>query len=331
MKEILAYLFSHKTLPRAEAHAVLVGMAQGNSTEAQMAAFMAVFLMRLITVEELMGFRDALLELCQRIDLDAYDTMDVCGTGGDGKDTFNISTLAAFVVAGAGQAVAKHGNYGVSSVSGSSTVMEYLGYRFTNNLDTIKAGLDKANICFLHAPLFNPAMKTVAPVRKALGMKTFFNQLGPMVNPAAPKKQLIGVFSLELLRLYGYLHQGETKQYALLHDLGGYDEFSLTGPTKMISAAGEQILTPASLGLPTYSQADLETAGTIEDAARIFTNVLDGKGTQAQQDVVCANAALALKTARSISFEDAWQSAKESLTSGRAKASFTNLLATSTT
>jgi len=326
MKALLAHLFSHKTLPRPEARQMLLHMAEGAFTDAQMAAVMAVYIMRTITVDELMGFRDALLELCHPIDLSNYDAMDVCGTGGDGKDTFNISTLVAFVVAGAGQAVAKHGNYGVSSISGSSTVMEHLGYRFTASTDHLRKSLDAANICFLHAPLFNPAMKTVAPVRKALGMKTFFNQLGPMVNPASPRKQMVGVFNLELLRLYGYLYQAEGKQYALLHDLGGYDELSLTGMAKVLTPAGEQLVSPESLGLPRYQPQDLATDGTVKGAARIFMAVLDNKATPAQRDVVCANAALALQCAQGLPYPHALAAAKESLASGRAKTSFTKLL-----
>src|SRR5687768_11158876 len=228
MKEILQQLFEQKALTKEAAYNVLVDLGQGRFNQSEMAAFLTVFLMRNITVHELEGFRDALLELCIKPDLGTHEVIDLCGTGGDGKDTFNISTLASFVVAGAGHKVAKHGNYGVSSGCGSSNVMEYLGYTFTNEQDVLRRSLDQAGICFIHAPLFNPAMKTVAPIRKELGVKTFFNMLGPMVNPAQPKNQIVGVFSLELARLYAYLYQDTDKNYTILHAVDGFDEVSLT-------------------------------------------------------------------------------------------------------
>jgi anthranilate phosphoribosyltransferase len=196
MKEVLNKLFRYQSLSKQEAFEILSNLATGKYNHSQMAAFLTVYLMRSITVEELEGFRDAMLELCVRVPAEDYNAIDLCGTGGDGKNTFNISTLSSFVTAGAGQVVTKHGNYGVSSVSGSSNVLESLGAKFTNNTDTIKKSLDEASICFLHAPLFHPAMKNVGPVRRELGVKTFFNMLGPMVNPAFPKNQLVGVFSL---------------------------------------------------------------------------------------------------------------------------------------
>ncbi|WP_040397530.1 anthranilate phosphoribosyltransferase, partial [Cesiribacter andamanensis] len=250
MKDILNQLIEHKTLDRSTAREVLLKLTQGQYNSSQIAAFITVYLMRNITVEELMGFRDAMLEQCLALDLAAYDAMDLCGTGGDGKDTFNISTLSAFVVAGAGQAVAKHGNYGVSSACGSSNLLQHFGYAFTTEKEVLERDLEEAGICFLHAPLFHPAMKNVGPIRKELGVKTFFNMLGPMVNPAFPAKQLVGVFSLELARLYAYLYQETDKQYAILHALDGYDEISLTGPVKVYSTASEQLLQPQDFGLP---------------------------------------------------------------------------------
>ncbi|MCU0353111.1 MAG: anthranilate phosphoribosyltransferase, partial [Cytophagales bacterium] len=298
MKDILNHLLAHKTLTKHEAKSVLVEIAQGRHTPVQIAAFLTVYMMRSVTVEELEGFRDAMLELCVALDLADFDPMDVCGTGGDGKDTFNISTLAAFVVAGAGQAVAKHGNYGVSSLCGSSTVMEHLGYRFTNDYDTIRRKLDAANICFLHAPLFHPAMKNVAPVRKELGVKTFFNMLGPMVNPTFPKKQMVGVFSLELARLYAYLYQQTDKRFAIVHALDGYDEISLTGSFKLIGNQAEQVLSPKDLSLTNVRADDILGGDSVEDSARIFMDVLRNQGTPAQTNAVVANAAVALHTAR---------------------------------
>ncbi len=248
MKEELEYLFEHKTLTKSKAKELLVNIAEGAYNASQLASFLTIYIMRSITVEELEGFRDALLELCLRIDLSDFDTIDLCGTGGDGKDTFNISTIASFVVAGAGIKVAKHGNYGVSSSCGSSNVIQHLGYKFTNDEEMLKRQIDSAGICFLHAPLFHPAMKNIAPIRKEMGVKTFFNMLGPMVNPSNPKNQLVGVFNLELARLYSYLYQTSDKRYVILHTLDGYDEISLTGDFKLISNDGEFLLSPEDLG-----------------------------------------------------------------------------------
>ncbi|WP_128548826.1 anthranilate phosphoribosyltransferase [Larkinella soli] len=328
MKEILNHLFEYKTLTKTEARQVLAGIATGQYNTSQIAAFLTVYMMRSITVEELEGFRDAMLELCLPVDLSEFDIMDLCGTGGDGKDTFNISTLSAFVVAGAGQRVAKHGNHGVSSLCGSSTVMEFLGYRFTNAYDNLRRMLESAGICFLHAPLFHPAMKTVGPIRKELGVKTFFNVLGPMVNPAFPKKQLVGVFSLELARLYAYLYQQTPKRFMILHALDGYDEVSLTGAFKVITSHAEQVLTPQQIGLPLLAPEELAGGKSVEDSARIFMNVLNNEATPAQKEAVVANAALALVAAeRTLNLGEAIQMARESLESKRALASFKKLLA----
>ncbi len=327
MKDILNHLLAYKTLTKEEAKAVLVDIGQGKYTSVQIAAFLTVYMMRSITVSELEGFRDAMLELCVAIDVTDFDPMDVCGTGGDGKDTFNISTLSAFVIAGAGQAVVKHGNYGVSSICGSSTVMEYLGYQFTNDTDKLRQSLDKANICFLHAPLFHPAMKNVAPVRKELGVKTFFNMLGPMVNPAFPKKQMVGVFSLELARLYAYLYQQTDKQFAIVHALDGYDEVSLTGDFKVIGNKAERVLSPGDLQLKTLEAHQILGGNSVEESARIFMEVLENRATEPQKQAVLANAALALHTAKpELSLTDAVGTACESLESGKALKSFQALV-----
>ena len=281
--------------------------------------------MRSITIEELEGFRDALLEMCLRVELDGYAAVDLCGTGGDGKDTFNISTLASFVTAGAGVPVVKHGNYGVSSGCGSSNVMEHLGIKFSNEQDFLERSMEEAGISFLHAALFHPAMKNVAPIRKALGVKTFFNMLGPMVNPAFPKNQVVGVFSLELARMYAYLYQKTDKNFSILHALDGYDEISLTGDTKLISNNSEAMLAPQDFGVNRISAEDISGGNTVESAAGIFMDILNGKGTEAQNNVVCANAGMAISTVKKIDLEQGFSEAKESLTSGKALESLNNL------
>jgi len=296
MKKILNHLFENKTFTRAESQKILTSIALGEFNTSQIAAFITAFGMRNITVAELQGFRDAMLDLCIKLDFSDYELVDLCGTGGDGKDTFNISTLASFVVAGAGYKVAKHGNYGVSSGCGSSNVMEYLGYSFTNQSDLLKRSLDTAGICFIHAPLFNPAMKTVAPIRKELGVKTFFNMLGPMVNPTQPKNQIVGVFSLELARLYAYLYQDTDKNYTILHAVDGFDEVSLTCDFKTFSNNGEALRRVEDLGFEKIAEEEIKGGDTVESSARIFMKVLNGEGTAAQQNVVLCNAALAINT-----------------------------------
>ena len=273
-------------------------------------------MMRSISIEELSGFREALLELCIRVDLAAYNAIDLCGTGGDGKDTFNISTLASFIAAGAEIKVAKHGNYGVSSISGSSNVMEKLGIKFSNEADFLERSIDKAGICILHAPLFHPAMKNVGPIRKELAVKTFFNMLGPMVNPSFPKNQLVGVFNLELARMYAYLYQNTDVNFTILHSLDGYDEVSLTSPTKIITRSMEGILSHESFGVRLLSQSEIEGGKTIDESAQIFTDILSGKGSEAQNNVVCANAAIAISTVTKCSPLEGFEHARESLLSG---------------
>jgi anthranilate phosphoribosyltransferase len=319
MKKILQYLFEYKTLSREQAREVLTQFGKGIFNEHEMAAFMTVYLMRSITIEELQGFRDALLDLCLPVNLGNIETIDIVGTGGDGKNTFNISTLSCFIVAGTGKKVAKHGNYGATSVSGSSNVMEQLGYKFSCDNDRLKNELEKAGICFLHAPVFHPALKQVAPIRKNLGVRTFFNMLGPLVNPVKPACQLIGVFSLEMARIYNYLLQQTGNKFTIIHSLDGYDEISLTGDVKVISDKGEMIMTPESLGKRMVQAADISGGNTVEDAATIFTNIISGKGTWAQNAVVLANAAMALFAAGTFeTYEDAYQVSVESLESGKA-------------
>ena len=318
MKQVLNRLINHEHLTKEEARNILVSISEGNFNQSQIAAFLTVFMMRSVTLEELEGFRDALLDLCLAVDLKGYDTIDLCGTGGDSKDTFNISTLSSFVTAGAGVLVTKHGNYGVSSISGSSNVMEQLGIKFSNETDFLKRSLDEAGICILHAPLFHPAMKNVAPIRRDLAVKTFFNMLGPMVNPAFPKNQLVGVFNLELARLYGYLYQNSQKEYAILHAMDGYDEISLTGPVKIISNASEKIMQPEDFGFNTIKQSDIHGGDTVASSAKIFKNIISGNGTEEQNNVVCANAGMAISVANQCSIETGVEKAKDSLQSGKA-------------
>lgn len=319
MKELLNRLINHENITTEEAKQVLVNISSGMYNESQIASFLTVYMMRSITLEELQGFRDALLELCIPVDLQGYNAIDLCGTGGDGKDTFNISTLSSFVTAGAGVNVAKHGNYGVSSACGSSNVMEFLGIKFSNDQDFLKRSIDETGICVLHAPLFHPAMKNVGPIRRALGIKTFFNMLGPMVNPSFPKNQMVGVFNLELQRLYGYLYQQSDKNYSIIHALDGYDEISLTGNAKVVSNHSEFIFSPEDLGVNNISQESIYGGSTVEEAAKIFVDVISGQGTKQQNNVVCANAGLAISTVNQISHKDGFELAKESLLGGKAK------------
>jgi len=318
MKKLLNRLINHENISEEEAKQVLVNISKGMYNSSQIASFLTVFMMRSITLKELKGFRDALLELCIPVDLSDYNAIDLCGTGGDGKDTFNISTLASFITAGAGVHVAKHGNYGVSSVSGSSNVMEHLGIKFTNDTDFLKKSIEEAGICVLHAPLFHPAMKNVAPIRRELGVKTFFNMLGPMVNPSFPKNQMVGVFNLELARMYGYLYQNTDKNYTILHALDGYDEISLTGATKAIRNNSEEMLTPEDFGVPQHAQADIYGGDSVASAAKIFTDILQGNGTDPQNNVVCANAGMAIATVKGLEAKEGFEIAKESLQSGKA-------------
>ncbi len=327
MKKILQYLFEHKTLPRQQAKEILLNMSKGLYNESEMSAFITVYLMRSITIDELQGFRDALLELCVKVDLQDFNVMDIVGTGGDGKNTFNISTLACFIVAGAGQSVAKHGNYGASSISGSSNVMEQLGYHFKNNNEVLKKELAAANICFLHAPLFHPALKIVGPIRKNLGVRTFFNMLGPMVNPASPNFQLVGVYNLEMARIYNYLLQQTGKAFTIIHGLDGYDEISLTNDTKVITNEGERVMTPEQLGKRMVMPEDIYGGNSVEEAAKIFVKIIKGEGSFAQNAVVLANAAMALHcTGKYGNYEEAYHAAVDSLDSGKAYQSLQTLI-----
>lgn len=328
MKKILQQLFEHKTLPRQQAKEIMLNIAKGSYNDVELTAFITVYLMRSITIDELQGFRDGLLELAVPVDLNGYKVMDIVGTGGDGKNTFNISTLACLIVAGAGKKVAKHGNYGATSVSGASNVMEMLGYKFSNQSDKLKKELDEAGFTFLHAPLFHPALKAVAGIRKNLGFRTFFNMLGPMVNPAKPEYQLVGVYNLEMARIYNYLLQQEGKAFTIIHGLDGYDEISLTNDTKVITNAGEKVLSAEQVGKRVVSPMDIYGGSTVEEAAKMFMKILQGQGTWAQNAVVLANAAMALNCMGDYAtYDAAYNAACESLESGKALQALQKLIA----
>ncbi|MDR1762135.1 MAG: anthranilate phosphoribosyltransferase [Bacteroidales bacterium] len=323
MKHILTKMFDYQSLNRTEAAEVLTSIANGTYNTEQIASFITVYLMRPITMEELLGFREALLEMALPVDLSEFNPIDIVGTGGDGKNTFNISTLSCFVLAGAGFKVAKHGNYGATSVSGASNVLEYFGAKFTTNLDIIKKSLDKSGFTYLHAPLFNPAMKNVASVRKNIGVRTFFNVLGPLISPVKPKYQCLGVYNLKMLRLYTLINQKIGTQYTLVHSLDGYDEISLTETTKIVNNRGEYLATPQQLGFSKIEQSELFGGETIADAAQIFMNILENKATNAQRNAVLINSGLAIQTydfdkplAKCVAEAD------ESLKSGKAKKAF---------
>lgn len=323
MKNLLYKMFEHKNLSREEARDVLLNIADGLYNDAQLAAFMTVFLMRSITLDELSGFRDALLERRRPVDLGGVKAIDIVGTGGDGKNTFNISTATCFVVAGTGRKVVKHGNYGASSVSGASNVLERHGVRFTDDRDRLLRSLDECGVSYLHAPFFSPALKSVAPVRKALAVRNFFNMLGPLVNPTLPEYQLLGVYNLKLMRLYNYIAQKSGVKCTIVHSLDGYDEISLTAPFKIVSGEGEKVVTPESLGFRRAAEEELWGGETIDDAAKIFDAVLAGEATPAQENCVIANAAFAIRTLEpEVELTTAIEEATESIRSGRAAETF---------
>lgn len=327
MKDILYRLFEHQYLGRDEAHRILHNIATGCYDDAQIASLITVFLMRNISVDELMGFREALLDMRVPVDLAEYKPIDIVGTGGDGKNTFNISTAACFVVAGAGYKVVKHGNYGATSVSGASNVMQQHGVKFTTDVGQLRRSIEDCNLAYLHAPLFNPALKAVANVRKHLGVRSFFNMLGPLVNPAMPTYQLLGVYNLPLLRLYNYTYQESGTRFAVVHSLDGYDEISLTGEFKVATADKEKLYTPEMLGFQRIAEADLDGGETPEAAARIFDSVLDGTTTRAQRDCVIANAGFAIHVIRpELPVADCIAEARESLEAGKARATFLRFL-----
>ena len=327
MKQILQYLFNHQTLTKAEAKAIMIEIAQNKFNETEVSAFITVFMMRSITLEEMQGFREALLDLAVKVDLGTHDLVDIVGTGGDGKNTFNISTLASFIVAGTGQKVAKHGNYAASTISGASNVLETLGYRFKDNEAALKNDLEKGNFCYLHAPIFHTSLKSIAPMRRNLGLKTFFNILGPLINPAKPKYTMIGVANLEIARIYQYLLQKKNADFLLVNALDGYDEISLTSDTKIIDKNGEKIFSAEDLQFKNIDPETIFGGNSIDEAAHIFKNILEGNGTYEQNAVVLANAAMALKnTGKYGDYGNCLKMAKESLLEGKALNGFKKLV-----
>ncbi len=325
MKEILKRLINFETLTKIESKNILIDISNDKYNNSEITSFLTIFMIRNISVEEIDGFREALIELCIKVDLSEFDIIDMCGTGGDNKNTFNISTISSFVVAGAGIKVAKHGNYGVSSKCGSSNVLEFLGLNFTNDINLLKKAIDKAGICILHAPLFHPAMKVVAPIRRDLGLKTFFNMLGPLVNPASPKNQVTGVFNLELMRLYNYVFQRTTIRYNIVYSLDCFDEISLTSDFKVINNKSEKILSPSIFNLNYIKENKILGGQSIESSAKIFMNVLNNSGTEEQENVVCANSALAISLMKNYDLKSSFEIAKESLKTGNALKSFNEL------
>ncbi len=323
MKEILYKLFERQYLSKEEAENVLSNIAQSKYSNEQVASLITVFLMRSITVDELLGFQQALLKMRVSVDLDGLKVMDIVGTGGDGKNTFNISTCSCFVVAASGYPVVKHGNYGATSVSGASNVIEQHGVKFTKDLDKIKESINKTGIAYLHAPFFSPALKAVAPIRKSLAVRTFFNMLGPLVNPCLPTYQLLGVYNLPLLRLYSYMYQASGTKYAVVHSLDGYDEISLTSTFKVANSFNEKVYEPEDLGFKRAKEEDLFGGNTPEDAAKIFDNVLMNKASESQKNVVVANSAFAINIiCPEKSIQECISEARETLESGKALATF---------
>lgn len=326
MKQYLNQLISHTSLSEADAKAALLKIGQGEVNPSQMAAFLMGIQAKGVTVDELIGFREAMLELAVIVDLTEFDAMDLCGTGGDGKDTFNISTTASFIVAGAGQKVAKHGNHGVSSSVGSSTVLEYLGVKFSNDQDFLKHKIETAGICYLHAPLFHPAMRHIGPIRKELGIKTFFNMLGPLLNPAKVEKQLTGVYDLSIFDLYHQLFNRSVSQYGILHSLDGYDEISLTGDFKLATNDFNKNYSPSDIGLEVLLQDQLHGGDSLEASAKIMVSILENEGTPAQNAAVLANAGVALSVSRGLDLAEGIALARVSLESGKALESFRRLV-----
>ena len=319
MKNLLKDLYNHKIMSKEESKAALISLTDGSANSSQISSFLTVFLLRDITSEELDGFREAMIELSIDVDIDGDELIDLCGTGGDGKDTFNISTISSFVVAGSGIKVAKHGNYGVSSSCGSSNIISHLGHKFSNDISSLKYSLDKSNICFLHAPLFHPSLKNISPVRIELGVKTFFNMLGPMVNPIQPKSQLVGVFNSNIFRLYSHIYSKTNKSYCIVHSIDGYDEVSLTGSFKLFSNNQDLMLEPKDLGFNVIDSVKLSGGKNIKESSKIFLDILKNKGTSEQVDAVLANSGLAIYCAKKLnSIKDGIEIARESLESGKA-------------
>ena len=339
LKAYLFRLLNHEELSRQEMKTILVGITHSDYPSEQITALLTALQMRGVTVDELLGFRDGILETGVPAILDADRYIDVVGTGGDRKNTFNISTTACFVIAGAGYKVAKHGNYAATSVSGASNVIQHHGIRFTDDIDRLNRSLNEAGIVYLHAQLFARAMKFVGPIRKALQFPTIFNLLGPIVNPSQPKCQLLGVANLDQMRLYNQVYQRLGIDYGIVNSTDGYDEISLTGPFKVTVGAGaddaahgpsaaafgyERIFTPADLGFAVARPEELVGGATEEEAAEIFDAVLENRALAAQKNIVLANAAFGIQVLERgrKSIEECIDIARESIDSGAALRTF---------
>ncbi len=328
MKALLERLYLSDKLTRREAHDLIDHIAAREIPEAQVASLLTVYRMRPVSTEEMLGFRDGLLERAVPIDLSAYKALDIVGTGGDGKNTFNISTCACFVVAGAGYRVAKHGNYGATSVSGASTVLELHGVKFTNDPDRIKRSIEGCGVAYLHAPLFHPALAAVGPVRRGLGVKTIFNLLGPLVNPSHNAYQLLGVANIAQMRLYQNVLQQIGLGFTIATSLDGYDEISLTANFKIVSNGGDSILSPTDIGFDHADPESLKGGATAKEAAEIFDSVLSGKGNRSQEGCVLATAAYGIHTiCPEKPTTECVEIAKDSLESGAAKEAFERFIA----
>ncbi len=323
MKQYLNQLIEGDTLTREQTHDILLGITRQEYNDCQIAALLMALQTRGVTVDELLGLRDGLLETGRRVDLDGYNTLDIVGTGGDGKNTFNISTCSAFVIAGAGYKVTKHGNGASTSVSGASTVLEAHSVKFSADPDVLRRSLDEAGICYFHAPLFAYGMKFVGPVRRALGVPTCFNLLGPLVNPCRPKNSLHGTATQAQQRLYVRAHQKIGDNYGVVTSYDGYDEISLTSGFKLVTPHFEKVFTPKDLGLNYIEPKDIYGGASADEARRIFDAVLDGSATEAQKSVILANAACGISVIdRNLSVEESIARCRESLDSGRALAAF---------
>lgn len=324
MKQILERVPNQEALTREETKDILIGITQERYAKEQITALLTALQMRSITVDELLGFRDGILETGVPAILDSDRYIDVVGTGGDRKNTFNISTTACFVIAGAGYKVAKHGNYASTSTSGASDVMANHGIRFTADADILNRSLNEAGIVYLHAQLFAHAMKFVGPIRKALQFPTCFNLLGPLVNPSKPQCQLLGVANLDQMRLYSNVYQKIDIDYGIVNSMDGYDEISLTGDFQVTTNDYERIFNPSELGMETITPEELKAGADEMEAKEIFDKVLANTATKAQKDVVMANAAFAIQVMEKgrKSIEDCVEAARESIDSGRAFAAF---------
>jgi anthranilate phosphoribosyltransferase len=320
MKKILTYLFEQNNLNLDLAKSLLIDLSIGKFNTEQKAVLISIYNMLSLSLNEIEGFRQALLYLCLQLNLNAFNAIDIVGTGGD-KNTFNISTLASFVVAGAGEKVIKHGNYASSSLTGSSNILEMLGCKFTTDINRLKNLLEKAGICFLHAPLFYPSIKKITSIRKNIGTKTFLNVLGPLLNPSDNQYKFIGVNNLELARIYYFFLQKTKKKYSIIHSLDGYDEISLTGQFKCYTNEGVYNYFPQFLGCLLVDPKDLKGGKSSEENKNIFLKIISGNGTIYQNEVVIVNAAFALELINKEDWRSNYNRAKESLESGKAKKS----------